>query len=200
MITHDSARPPAPPTDFRLAVPEGWERIALDPQRWPHRIDKLVNRGFRGTAGTPQLRMNVAERLCEQARAAHARGGVEMYLSMLSVDGIPLSAGLVVTLLPAPAGSADLERLGIAKGAAGEDVRMVELPLAGPALRTRYRRVPEADDPDGNTLPVTHVDFQVAVPDTEGHLLLSFSTPMEPLADALVKLFDSIAMTLQWTD
>ncbi len=190
------------PTDFRLAVPDGWERIVLDPERWPHRIEKLVNRGLRGSRAEPALRMQAVERLCEQATAAHANGGVEMYLATNTVAGIPLSAGLVVTFVPAPAGeggAGDLERLGVARGARGEDVSMVELPMAGPALRTRYRRLPTEGDPDGNKLPVTHLDIQVAVPGSGLHLLLSFSTPMEPLADALVGLFDSIATTLQWT-
>ncbi len=192
---------PTTAADFALAVPEGWERIVLDPQRWPHRVDRLVNRGFRNVKDQPALRMRMAERLCEQAAEAHRHGGVEMYLALNDFAGIPLSAGLVVTFVPAPRenGAGDLERLGIARGAAGQDVAMVDLPLAGPALRTRYRRVPPPGDPDNERMPVTHLDVQVAMPGHPTHLLLSFSTPMEPLADAMVRLFDSIATTLRWT-
>lgn len=78
---------------------------------------------------------------------------------------------------------------------------MADLP-AGPTVRHLHRQHPVADDPDGNTLPLTHLDLYLAVPNSEQRLLLSFSTPvptsMEPLADALVTLFDSIARTLQW--
>ncbi|MFD6491020.1 hypothetical protein [Streptomyces sp. NPDC060188] len=68
----------------------------------------------------------------------------------------------------------------------------------GARVRHLYRRTPSPDDPDSNRLTVTHLDVHLAVPRSEQRLLLSFSTPMEPLADALVTLFDSIARTLQW--
>lgn len=199
-MTTPTDRHPPSVSDFTLAVPDGWERIVLDPQRWPHRVDRLVNRAFRHVKDQPALRAQVAGRMCEQAAAAHAVGGVEMYLAMNTVAGIPLSAGLVVTFVPAPEGNGvgDLEQLGIARGADGQDVSMVDLPMAGPALRTVYRRVPAEDDPDGNSLPVTHLDVQVEVPGTGTHLLLSFSTPMDPLARAMIGLFDSIATTLRW--
>ena len=190
---------PVPPSDFRLAVPEGWERVVLDPDRWSHRIDKLVNRGLRGTEATPQVKAALGDRLREQAESAHANGGVEMYLVNQVIGRIPVSAGLVVTLLrPRPGVPAgDLSDIALALGAGGADVSMVDLP-AGPAARHLYRRQPPPDDPDGNTLPLTHLDIYLAVPHGDARLLLSFSTPMEPLADALVTLFDSIARTVQW--
>ncbi len=51
----------------------------LDPDRWAHRIDKLVKRGLRRTKAGPRLEAALAERIREQAEAAHANGGVEMY-------------------------------------------------------------------------------------------------------------------------
>ncbi|MFF0190075.1 hypothetical protein [Streptomyces sp. NPDC005244] len=195
----DAEAHPAPPTDYRLAVPEGWERVVLDPDRWPHRIDKLVNRGLRRTRATPQLKAALAERVRAQAEAAHANGGVEMYLVNQVIGQVPVSAGLVVTLLRPPPGTeaGDLSDTALSLAATGADVRTVDLP-AGPAVRHLYRRTPSREDPDGNRLTVTHLDVHLAVPRSEQRLLLSFSTPMEPLADALVTLFDSIARTLQW--
>lgn len=191
------------PSDYRIAVPEGWERIVLDPDRWTHRIDKLVNRGLRRTKATPQLKAALAERLREQAEAAHANGGVEMYVVNQIIGQVPVSAGLVVTVLQPPPGTAarDLSDIALSLGAGGADVTMADLP-AGPAVRHLHRQHPAADDPDGNKLPLTHLDLYLAVPNSEQRLLLSFSTPapasMEQLADALVTLFDSIARTLQW--
>lgn len=197
----DPASPPQPPppSDYRLAVPEGWERVVLDPDRWPHRIDKLVNRSLRRTKATPQLKAALAERMRAQAEAAHANGGLEMYVVNQLLGQIPVSAGLVVTLLkPPPATAAgELSDIALSLGARGEDVTMTDLP-AGPAVRHLYRRRPAPDDADGNKLTVTHLDVYLAVPQADQRLLLSFSTPMEPLADALVGLFDSIARTLQW--
>ncbi|MER6532679.1 hypothetical protein ABT215_02420 [Streptomyces sp900105755] len=191
----------APPSDYRLAVPEGWARIVLDPERWAHRIDKVVKRGLRRTKAGPQLEAALAERMREQAEAAHANGGVEMYVMNQLLGQVPVSAGLVVTLLrPAPGTEAgdlgDIAR-SLALRATAEQVTLVDLP-AGPAVRHRYLRRPAADDPDGNRLAVTHLDVYLAVPNSDQRLLLSFSTPMEPLADALVGLFDAVARTLQW--
>ncbi|MFF4304068.1 hypothetical protein [Streptomyces sp. NPDC001601] len=191
----------APPSDYRLAVPEGWERIVLDPERWAHRIDKVVKRGLRRTKAGPQLEAALAERMREQAEAAHANGGVEMYVMNQLLGQVPVSAGLVVTLLrPAPGTEAgdlgDIAR-SLAVRATAEQVTLVDLP-AGPAVRHRYLRRPAADDPDGNKLAVTHLDVYLAVPNSDQRLLLSFSTPMEPLADALLGLFDAVARTLQW--
>ncbi|MFJ9345541.1 hypothetical protein [Streptomyces sp. NPDC101237] len=193
----------ASPSDYRLAVPEGWERIVLDPDRWGYRIDKIVKRGLRRTAADPRLAAALAERMREQAEAAHANGGVEMYLMNRILGRVPVSAGLVVTLLrPAPGtGAGDLgdiaRSLALRADPGTEDVTLVDLP-AGPAVRHRHLRRPAADDPDGNRLAVTHLDVHLAVPRSDQRLLLSFSTPMEPLADALVGLFDSVARTLQW--
>ncbi|WP_234533866.1 hypothetical protein [Streptomyces shenzhenensis] len=192
---------PAPPSDYRLAVPEGWERIVLDPERWAHRIDKVVKRGLRRTKAGPRLEAALAERMREQAEAAHANGGVEMYVMNQVLGQVPVSAGLVVTVLRPPPGTeagdlGDITR-SLALRATAEDVTLVDLP-AGPAVRHRYVRRPSPDDPDGNKLPVTHLDVCLAVPHSDQRLLLSFSTPMEPLADALVGLFDSVARTLQW--
>ncbi|WP_369248400.1 hypothetical protein [Streptomyces sp. R41] len=204
-VTGGPEAPPVPPSDYRLAVPEGWERVVLDPDRWPHRIDKLVNRGLRRTKATPQLKAALADRLRKQAEDAHANGGVEMYLVNQVIGQVPVSAGLVVTVLRPPPDTAagDLSDIALslrARGAA-DDVTMVDLP-AGPAARHLYRRRPASDDPDGNKVPVTHLDLYFAVPQSDQRLLLSFSTPtppsMEPLADALVTLFGSIARTLQW--
>jgi len=194
------ADPPPPPSDYRLAVPEGWERVVLDPDRWTHRIDKVVNRGLRRTKATPQLKAALAERMREQAEAAHANGGVEMYVMNQVLGQVPVSAGLVVSVLrPSPGTEpGDLSDIALSLGTKGEeDVTLSDLP-AGPAVRHRYLRRPAPDDPDGNKLAVTHLDVYLAVPHSDLRLLLSFSTPMEPLADALVTLFDSVARTLQW--
>ncbi|MEV6795037.1 hypothetical protein AB0M87_24295 [Streptomyces sp. NPDC051320] len=193
----------APPSDYRIAVPEGWERVVLDPDRWTHRIDKVVNRGLRRTKANPQLKAALADRLREQAEAAHANGGVEMYVVNQIIGQVPVSAGLVVTVLQPPqdTAAADLSEIALSLAARGADVTMTDLP-AGPAVRHLHRQRPAADDPDGNKLPLTHLDLYLAVPCSGQRLLLSFSTPtptsMEPLADALVTLFDSIAHTLQW--
>lgn len=50
----------------------------------------------------------------------------------------------------------------------------------------------------GNTLPTTTVAFHIPIPATSNVLTLTFSTPVDPLADQMVELFDVVAETLHW--
>ncbi|EPJ41318.1 hypothetical protein STAFG_1608 [Streptomyces afghaniensis 772] len=78
------------------------------------------------------------------------------------------------------------------------EATVVKLSAAGGAVR-EFRS--EAADPQtqfGNKLPTTTVKFYVPVPATEEWLILSFSTPLDPLARQMVGLFDAVADTLHW--
>ncbi|WP_328770984.1 hypothetical protein [Streptomyces sp. NBC_00286] len=44
------------------------------------------------------------------------------------------------------------------------------------------------------------VEYHVPVPGTAAFLLLTFSTPLEPVADAMADLFDAITGSLTWTE
>lgn len=48
----------APPSDYRLAVPSGWFRIALDPELREKRIAAFVKDRFRGIDNVPQRRIH----------------------------------------------------------------------------------------------------------------------------------------------
>ncbi|GGR11618.1 hypothetical protein GCM10015536_16410 [Streptomyces griseomycini] len=86
------------------------------------------------------------------------------------------------------------------------DASVVEL-AAGTAVRTRRATgQPDVSAPSGvpgspdDALPSVTLDYQVPVPGTEAHLLLTFSTPLVQIADAMVELFDAVAASLKWTD
>jgi hypothetical protein len=101
-------------------------------------------------------------------------------VSLQTAAGFPLSAALVVTLTPPPQdGRAIVSPARLVKALAGDgrDVSLTELP-AGPAVRV-WR-----EDP-----PVTNLDLHIPVPGIGSYLLLSFSTPLAPLASALVGMF-----------
>lgn len=51
------------------------------------------------------MKAALTERIRTQAEAAHANGGVEMYLVNQVICQVPVSAGLVVTLLWPPSGT-----------------------------------------------------------------------------------------------
>jgi hypothetical protein len=81
----------------------------------------------------------------------------------------------------------------LARSLAGDErqATVVSLP-AGQAVR-----VPGRTSPQGKQESATLKVF-VPVPHNGEWLLLSFATPLGPLAPALTKLFDAICTTLRW--
>lgn len=194
----EPAAPPPPPRDYRLMVPaEGWTRVALDPEIWPRRIAALVDKQFRGIDNAPHLKAQMRSDLERRCQDAWAGGGVELYLVSMDIHGIPVSATLLVTLIPRPAGQPKptMEVLAQRAAAEGRDARVEQLP-AGPALVQRYQTPPQPGD--GSTYPDTHYDALFDVPHTNSQLLLAFSTPVAPLAEVLTELFESVALSLAW--
>ena len=177
------------PSDYRLIVPEGWFRIDLEPGTREKAVTALIRRQFRGADNVPHLKAEAREKLLAAAADAFRNGGIELYVSLQTAAGFPLSAALVVTLAPphehdqvavTPA------RLAETLTGDGRQVTIMEL-AAGQAVRVR------SQDP-----PVTNLDIHIPVPGSSAYLLLSFSTPLAPLADALAGMFDAIAGTLRW--
>lgn len=188
-----------PPRDYRIAMPESWERIVLNPQTWDAAIAHITDKQFKGQDNVPHIKAQLRESLRLQAAQALANGGLELYLSLMIVGGLPLPASLVVTFIPPRGDTAPppLEDLAMAYAADGDDVGMITLPT-GPALRRKWQELPDPGRQMGNNRPVSHLDIQLAVPNSTAFLMLSFSTPMFEVAEALDGLFESIASTLRW--
>jgi hypothetical protein len=175
---------------YRLVVPEQWFAVDLDPGQRERSVTALVERQFTGVDNAPHLKAQARRELLTRAEAAHATGGLEMFLSMQQVVGIPVAASLVTFLVPPvgePVTAGDLAR---SLSGDGRRVSTVDLP-AGTAVRV-LRRSGSGEDPGSATLKVF-----VPVPGS-GWLLLAFSAPLGPLAPALTKLFDAICTTLRW--
>jgi len=176
------------PSDYRITVPEGWVRVDLQPGIREPALARLVGRQFRGADNAPHLKRQVRDQFLRVAQYAYGNGGLELYVSLQTASGLPLPASLVVTLTPPPDKKTlqvPTDRLARALAADGGQVTLTEIP-AGPAVRVRR----QAD--------TTTLDIHVAVPESGAYLILSFSTPLDQLADAMVDLFDSIAGTLRW--
>ncbi|MEU0045749.1 hypothetical protein [Streptomyces werraensis] len=173
----------ATPVDYELLLPDGWFRIGIDPASRERSVDALVDRRFGGRDNAPHLKRRLRDDLLAQAATAYDLGGIELYLSMQQAGALTVPASLLVTLLP-PGG---------ASGAA--DASVVEL-AAGTALRRRG--CTGAESKGGEALPSVTLDYQVPVPGTETHLLLTFSSPLVQIADAMVALFDAVAGSLRW--
>ncbi len=177
------------PSDYRLILPDGWFRIDLEPGTRERAVAALVERQFGGVDNAPHVKAEARKKLLATAHDAFRNGGIELYVSLQTAAGFPLSAALVVTLTPP---HEDDQVVVTPKWLAetltgdGREITITELP-AGQAVRVR------SHDP-----PVTSLDIHVPVPGSSAYLLLSFSTPLAPLADALVGMFDAITGTLRW--
>jgi hypothetical protein len=177
---------------YRIVAPDGWFAVDLEPGRMERSVAALVKRQFAGIDNAPHLKAQARQQLLAQTQAAQAAGGLEMFLSLQQVAGVPIAASLVIFLVPTPGQvvtAADLAR----SLDTGDErrVTVVDLPV-GQAVRV-FRRTGTEDGSASATLEVF-----VPVPHNGEWLLLSFAMPLGPLAPALTKLFDAICTTLRW--
>ncbi|MDX3747854.1 hypothetical protein [Streptomyces sp. AK08-02] len=202
---------PTPPADYQLLLPEGWFRVHITPERREQSVDALVERQFKGIDNAPQIKAQARQELIGQATRAFDEGGIELYLSLQQAGPLTVPASLLVALGLPPQGGRlpalhDIADRLAAEGKDSREVSVVEL-AAGPALRIREEydpardRPPVAADKEAEyALPSVTLDYQVQVPRAEAILLLTFSTPLIQIADAMVDLFDAVAGSLSWTD
>jgi hypothetical protein len=176
------------PADYLLVVPDGWFRIDLQPGVREPAIARLIGRQFSGLSNPPDLKREVRGQLLRLAQHAFGNGGLELYVSCQTAGGFPLPASLVVTLTPPHDDTSTVvtpQRLAETLMSRGGQVKLTDLPV-GPAIRVCMRA------------EAVRLDLHVPVPDSSAYLILSFSTPLNVLADAMIILFDSIASTLRW--
>ncbi|QFR95032.1 hypothetical protein [Streptomyces tsukubensis] len=191
-----------PPSDYRIVVPDGWFQLALEPEESDASALALAEQQFHGIDNAPHLKRELTRELQRQAREAYAAGGTELYLSTLVVGPVPLSSSLLISVPPPGewpdiSGPAALSRhLELLPGR--QEVGVVELSAAGRVVRTRQHREPDPARQLGNTLPTTSLSYYAPIPMTEKWLVLDFSTPIDPLANQMVELFDTVAGTLHW--
>lgn len=177
---------------YRLVVPDEWFVIDLGPDRRERSVTALVERQFAGIDNAPHLKAQARQETLAKAEAAYAAGGLEMFMSLQQIAGIPIAASLVTFAVPPPAtGAVTAEEL--AATLTGEDrkVTVGDLP-AGRSVRMLRRS--ESDDAEASAT----LEVFAPVPGSDSWLLLSFAAPIGPLAPALTKLFDAICMTLRW--
>jgi hypothetical protein len=192
MPTTGTRHPNNTVSGYRLVVPDGWFAVDLEPGRREHSVAALVKRQFAGIDNAPHLKQQARQELLAQTRAAQTAGGLEMFLSLQQVAGVPLAASLVIFLIPPP-GTLVVTAQDLARSLAGTERQAVAVDLpAGQAVRV-LGRTSALDESASATLEVF-----VPVPHSGEWLLLSFATPLSPLVPALTKLFDAICTTLRW--
>ncbi|MDQ0599808.1 hypothetical protein QF037_004153 [Streptomyces canus] len=192
------------PTDYNVVVPDGWFQLSLDPEERDRSIIALAELTFRGQDNAPLLKKQFMQDLQRKAKDAYQVGGTELYLSTMAVGPVPLASSLLISV-PGPdewPETSDAEALAEhladrSRGNNGE-IGVVDLAVAGKAVRQRRREIADPARQLGNTLPTTTLTYYVPIPTTTRWLLLNFSTPIDQLADQMVELFDTVAGTLHW--
>ena len=191
----------AGPAGWSLTLPPGWWHIPLDERRGQS-VKALLDRRL---ASLPRdrvatLRRELEGELTRLAERAAQNDAVDMYLSVDLMRGLPVAATCLVTVVPTGVGTAlpAAELAAMMGDRSNDEVGVVEV-AGAPAARVRRREpVDEADGYSSGDLPVTRLQVYVPVPNRAETLLLSFSTPIDPIADAMVALFDAIAGSLRW--
>ncbi|MGH3165272.1 MAG: hypothetical protein ACRDN0_05180 [Trebonia sp.] len=177
----------APPRDFIVLLPPGWVRIPLDGRERARAIALATAK----VASLPEpQRSAVRERLVQMIKAglrqARQAGGIDILMSLAERNGVPIPASCLVSYVDEGA-PIPMDMLADNLATEGGDAKLVT--IAGrPAVRYRHM-----DEP-----PVTRLDYMMTIPGKSGMLTLAFSTPLEPLAEPLVVLFDAITETLRW--
>ncbi|MFF3844813.1 hypothetical protein [Streptomyces sp. NPDC002328] len=180
---------------FGLITPEDWYRIPLQPQdRREAAVHALIKRQFAGADDQPVLRRKAEHQLLGTAEAGVTQGGVVLYLSFMEAVGVPLSASLLVSHLRTKFDDLDAVAALVGSG----EVGLVTLPAVGRAARLQRRERAKQTRKLGSEFEDTVVEYFVPLPDREEVLMLTFSTPLEPIAEAMVGLFDAVAGTLRW--
>jgi hypothetical protein len=182
------------PDDFTLLMPPGWVRLPLD-GREHERVVTLVNAKVQDLPPDLRegLRRTLTKEMLDALAGARQAGGVDVFLSIAAVGEVPIAASCLVTFLDAR-GSVPLEGLVTEFVAAAQQVAVISI-AGAPAVRRQSVQDQESGD---TVLRTTMVDFFVPVPESTGLLVLSFATALEPLAEALVQLFDAMAESLRW--
>ena len=191
------------PRDFAVLLPPGWVRIKLDGSE-PVVLASLVAAKVATVdpAQREEARALLTRTLGSALRDAKAAGGLDVLISVAESHGVPIAASCLITYLDKDGDKVPLDGLLMDLAARGGQVTGTEI-ADGPAIRHQYEvSPPEGSLPAGEepvATRVTMVDFFLPLPGRPGLLVLSFSTPVEPLAEALVMLFDAIAESLRWT-
>lgn len=191
------------PRVLRVALPAAWYELDLDPTTRAVSTAELVRRRI-GDGTDPdavRLRRELTARLRRLGRDAAEAGCGYAALYDQVVAGVPLSASLLTTVLPAPRDltPAALGALLVASRAAAAAhrgpatlpaVRAMDLP-AGPAARLRL-----AEAVDGT--PALEVQYALPAPDGGRIAVLTFATPATAYAEPFEQLFDAVAGTASW--
>lgn len=194
---------------FRLAVPPSWWELDLRPATRASSLDALVEQQVRDVPALREHRTALARLLREQARSAWDAGASYAAVMAEPTDEGPVTACIALLVVPGPVPTDGRDRLArvmepfTASPRAGADgtwrsVEVVDVPGAGRAARTWG--VEDVALP-GGAGRVRQVLMQTwaPLPGVDRVLVVSCASPVLPLVDDLLDLFDAVSGALAVT-
>lgn len=193
---------------FSLRVPDSWFRLEVDPRTRRAALEELVTRQVREVPQLRAHRTTVARIVREQAQQAWDSGVAFCACLVEPTEDGPVVASVTVSVLSAltGVGSTGTDRLvalaapftpQVGLGGAGcwREVSTVDVPGVGPAVRARGVQdvaLPE----DTGVLRVVLLQTIAPLPRSRA-LLVTCSSPVLALTEALLDVFDAVSGTLQ---
>ena len=196
-------------TALSVVLPPTWWWIPLSPDGARVRaVDKLVDTQFKGVDDQPILKRHLRDQLLEATTSAFQGQGRVMAISLHRVGDIPVPATMTIYdvrtgMSPPGVGMTPLEMVQghlAARddtGAGPSEDRDTAEVNAGPVLRRVVERQPSEDAGDDEQ-PMLVADYWVQNPSADGVAKVTFSTPLVPLREAMVELFDAVLGTAAW--
>lgn len=205
------------PGGYTIVLPPGWRRIPL--REGGAETEKAARSAVADSLrALPQdvprdrlaaFRAESEGRLRRMAAQVRKQGGVDLYLPVEAMRGIPVSASFVVSE-GSLGGAAPVDPGQIVSYLAaehghgdGDGERRTATVDGAVALRVEHVAPPE---PEAEVQATTRrVDYIVSIPgEPDRWLIVAFSTlgdggPGDPLAQLLIQLFDAMMSTFRWT-
>ena len=193
---------------FGILVPDSWFEVDLHPDTRNNSINDLVTQRLREVPELYEHRAALSKALRSAARSAYAAGAVYCGTMVQGLGDAVLTATLTVSLVEAPddqSGAETIARQLTAIPRAGADqpwreVVSAELPHVGRVPRTQG--VEDVVMPEGSGwIRTVLMQTFVPVPGAPGNrvALITASSPILPLADELLDLFDAVTSTFRFT-
>ena len=189
---------------FTLAVPPSWWEFDVDPLTREFALERMLERQVRDVPELRAHRTALSRLLREQAETAWQAGTSFCATMVEPTEDGPITASVAVLVVPAPivaSGGVQALLAPLAPIARTDPdgpwrtVELVEVPGAGQAGRSYG--VHDVELP-GGAGQVRMVSMQTLVPLPAARVLvLTCSSPVLPLADELLELFEAVSSTLE---
>lgn len=207
-MTQETSTPPSAVTGFVLQVPDSWFEVDVHPDTRNASIQNLVSQRLREVPELFEHRAAITRALRSAARTAHSAGAVYCGTMVQGVGEAMISATVTVTLVDAPDDKNGVEAIA---------QQLTAVPRSGPD--NTWRDVVYTELPDVGRVPRTQGLEDVNLPEGVGWIrcvlmqtfvplpgpgntrvaVITGSSPILPLVDELLDLFDAVTSTFRFT-